>query len=159
MVIRPIKKSDDKRLGEIIRYNLKNNCLDIPGTAYFDDNIFNLSEYYLANPKERRYYVIEDDGGKTAGGMGFSKIDGFEDCAELQKLYFDDSIKGKGLSTKLMEMAEKDAKELGFKRLYIETHSNLKAAVGLYMKFGFREIKKPDFVVHDAMNLFYIKEI
>ena len=43
----------------------------------------------------------------------------------MQKLYLDDSAKGKGYSIELVSIAEKWAKDAGYKQLYLETHSNL----------------------------------
>lgn len=34
--------------------------------------------------------------GQIIGGAGFAEFEGLDDCAELQKLYLVDSVKGKG---------------------------------------------------------------
>ena len=47
MNYREICKADDAALADIIRSNLKANKLDVPGTAYFDDNLDHLSDFYL----------------------------------------------------------------------------------------------------------------
>ena len=46
MNFREIIKEDDRALAAIIRYNLKKHGMDIPGTAYFDESLSSLSEYY-----------------------------------------------------------------------------------------------------------------
>lgn len=43
--------------------------------------------------------------------------------------------------------------------MYLETHTNLQAAIHVYEKCGYRNIPKPDFVVHSAMNRFYLKNL
>ena len=43
-------------------------------------------------------------------------------------------------------------------RIYLEAHDNLEAAIHLYKKCGYREIDKPESVVHATMNRFFIKE-
>lgn len=159
MQFREITKADDSCMAEIVRYNLKNNGLAIPGTVYFDKELNELSRFYLAKPDKRRYYVVLDEDGNVSGGLGFAEVDDIDGCAEMQKLYFDDHIKGRGISRELMTFVEGKAKELGYNKLYLETHSNLKAAVSLYKKMGYLEIPKPDFVVHGAMNMFFMKEI
>lgn len=149
----------DALLADIIRNNLKKYSLDIPGTAYYDDNLNHLSEYYLADPKKRFYYLVTDDEGKLAGGIGLAEIDLFSDCCELQKLYLADEFKGKGLSYKMIALLENKARELGYKRIYLETHDNLAPAICVYEKCGFKQIEKPAGVVHATMNRFYLKEL
>ena len=58
-----------------------------------------------------------------------------------------------------MKIAEHWAKEAGYQQLYLETHSNLKVAMKLYEKLGFREIEKPETVVHGTMDHFYLKKL
>jgi putative acetyltransferase len=43
--------------------------------------------------------------------------------------------------------------------MYLETHDNLAAAIHVYEKAGYREIEKPEGVVHATMNRFFIKDI
>ena len=43
--------------------------------------------------------------------------------------------------------------------MYLETHTNLEAAIHLYEKAGFTEIEKPQSVVHTTMDRFFIKEL
>ena len=59
----------------------------------------------------------------------------------------------------LMKAVEEFAREKDYRKLYLETHSDLKAAVRLYEKIGFREIYRPAFVLHSTMNKFYMKEL
>ena len=158
MNYREICKADDAALADIIRSNLKANKLDIPGTAYFDDNLDHLSDFYLANEDERFYYIaLEDE--NVVGGIGLARLDFISECAELQKLYLADSAKGSGSGYTLIKMIEDKARELSYKRIYLETHSNLEAAIHVYEKSGYREIEKPEAVVHSSMDRFFIKEL
>ena len=149
----------DLDLAELIRVNLKNYSLDIPGTVYFDDNLNHLSDFYLADPERRYYFIVLDDEDKLVGGIGVAELGFFEDCCELQKLYLADEVKGAGLSYRLISMIEDKARELGYKRMYLETHDNLAPAIHVYEKAGYREIDKPDAVVHSTMNRFFLKEL
>lgn len=159
MKLRRIEKSDNKTIAGIIRTNLKAVGLDIPGTAYYDESLDNLSEYYLEDPQKRFYYIATDDEGKIIGGVGIADIRLFDDCAELQKLYLSDESKGKGLSPIMMKAIEDKALELGYKRIYLETHTTLEAAICLYEKLGYKCIEKPAGIVHSAMNRFYLKKL
>ena len=146
-------------IARIIRANLKAYRLDIPGTAYFDPELDCLSGFYGARPEKRRYFVLTDEAGEVVGGVGIGEFSGFENCAEVQKLYLSDPAKGRGLGKRLMETAEGFARSAGYGALYLETHTNLASAVGLYRKLGFRRIEKPAGVLHSTMNLFFIKDL
>ena len=158
-VIRTIVPSDDHEIAEIVRENLREFHLDIPGTAYFDTELDALSSFYSALPQKRKYFIVTDESGTVVGGAGIAEFDGLDSCAEIQKLYLSDSAKGKGLGKKLMQTAQDFAKAAGYKLLYLETHTNLETAVGLYEKLGFRQIDKPSFTLHSTMNRFYLKEL
>lgn len=156
--IRKITKSDNEIIASIVRTNLENYGLDIPGTAYFDPELNNLCAYYAANPDKRRYFVAEQDG-TVIGGVGVAEFLPIAKCAELQKIYLTDSAKGKGIGRQLLERALCFAKSAGYEKIYLETHSSLKEALILYEKSGFAQIKKLPDTLHNAMNLFYIKNL
>ena len=129
--IRDMMARDNESVAFLVRYNLKKHGLDIPGTVYFDSVVDNLYEYYSQ----------------------------FKDCAELQKLYLSDSVKGNGLGYELINYVEKKMIEKGYKYSYLETHDNLKAAIHIYEKSGYLRIDKPDSVMHGAMNVFFYKSL
>ena len=156
MNYRKLTKQDDQALAELIRDNLRKHHLDIPGTVYFDEGLDHLSVYY--DDPLRAYYVLIY-GDAVIGGVGFAEFGGFDDCCELQKLYLCDEHKGKGLGYDMMRFLEEKAWEYGYRRIYLETHTNLMAAIHLYEKCGYREIERPETVVHSTMNRFYLKEI
>ena len=149
----------DAALAALIRDNLKKHHLDIPGTAYFDAALDHLSGYYAAEPGKRAYFVLLDEAGTVAGGVGLAEFAPFEGCAELQKLYLADAVKGRGLGYALLDRVERAAREMGYKRLYLETHTNLRAAMHIYEKTGYVQIDRPDAVVHSTMDRFYLKEL
>ena len=158
VAIRPITAADDERMGGIARGNLAAFGLDIPGTAYFDPEIMHLSSYYAVAPERRAYFVAEDAGGSVLGGGGLAEFTPSEGTAELQKLYLADAAKGHGLGTRLVLLIEDRARELGYAHLYLETHSNLNAAIRLYEKLGYRRIE-PVSPSHAVMDHFYIKDL
>ncbi len=156
MTVQLISKEYDSPLAGLIRTNLEEFHLDIPGTAYYDESLDHLSEYYLADPDNRAYYCFLEDG-KLIGGVGLSRFEG--EICELQKLYLDPAFKGRGYGYVLMEHIENKAREMGFTQMYLETHTNLEAALHLYEKCGYRRIPRPDSVVHSTMNRFLIKNL
>lgn len=157
MKYREITEADNAAIAAIIRDNLKQFHLDIPGTAYFDAGLDHLSDYY--GKDERRYYVIEDDNGKVLGGIGYDRFEAMKDTAELQKLYLADETKGSGLGYELIDFIENRMREAGYRASYLETHETLQAAIHIYEKKGYKEIGRPEEVVHSAMNRFFMKEL
>ena len=159
MIYKKLTPAYDTAVAELVRRNLKAHHLDIPGTVYFDENLYHLSDFYNAEPDKRIYYVLLDGTNTVLGGVGLAEFEGIADCAELQKLYLDDSLKGRGLSYDMMKRVETSAQELGYKYMYLETHDNLKAAIHLYEKCGYKEIERPETMVHSTMNRFFLKEL
>ena len=158
IIYKKLTPAYDAAIAELVRKNLKAHRLDIPGTVYFDENLFHLSDFYDADPDRRVYYALTIDDA-VLGGIGLAEFEGLDDCAELQKLYLDDSVKGRGLSYDMIAKIETSAAKLGYKQIYLETHDNLKAAIHLYEKCGYKEIERPEAVVHSTMNRFFLKSL
>ena len=169
--IQALTAAFDAQLAALIRANLKAHGLDIPGTAYYDEGLDHLSEVYKGRPEEQGYWIlVEGEAGDRAdragdgspralGGVGLAKLAFMENCAELQKLYLADSVKGQGLGYRLLAFAEEQARAMGYQRIYLETHTNLQAAMHLYEKCGYQLIPRPEAVVHSTMDRFYLKEL
>ena len=48
---------------------------------------------------------------------------------------------------------------MGYREIYLETHSALTAAARLYERAGYQRIPRPAGVVHSAMDRFYRKTL
>ena len=148
-------EADNETIAAIVRDNLKQFGLDIPGTVYFDEGLDHLSDFY--GYEERRYFAVEDETGNVIGGIGFARFEPMKDTAELQKLYLTDSAKGSGIGYEMIEFIEDKMREAGYRQSYLETHDNLQAAIHIYEKSGYKEIERPKEVVHSTMNRFFLK--
>ena len=155
--MREMTAADDRAVAALVRSNLKKLGLDIPGTVYFDKELDHLSEYY--GKSDRRYFVLVSEHGEVIGGIGFAAFTALENTAELQKLYLDESMQGAGLGYEMLDFIETKMRKAGFKRSYLETHDNLKAAIHIYEKSGYILIDRPEEVVHSTMNRFYLKDL
>lgn len=156
---RTLNSSDDMQLAKIIRTNLERHHLNVPGTVYFDPELDHLSAFYGEKPEKRVYFVVLDEQNQVIGGVGAAEFDGIANCAELQKLYLDDSAKGKGYSKEMVRLVEDWARSAGYQNLYLETHTNFSVALKLYEKLGFHPIARPSTVQHGTMDHFYIKAL
>ena len=154
---REITEADNAAVAALVRKNLEQAGLDIPGTVYFDEGLDHLSDQY--GYADRRYFVVEDASGKVIGGIGFAGLESMKDTAELQKLYLDDSAKGSGLGYQMVDFIEGRMADAGYKVSYLETHDVLQAAIHIYEKSGYVEIDRPPEVVHSTMNRFFRKEL
>ena len=143
-------------MAAIVRAALKAHGLDIPGPAYFDEALDHLSVYY--DRPGRAYYVLLADGAVT-GGVGLAQFEGLRGCCELQKLYLSPAAQGRGLGYRMIRFIEERARALGYRQMYLETHTNLQAAIHEYERSGYRQIPRPAAVVHTTMDRFYIKEL
>lgn len=158
MKFRLITAKDDQTLAGIIRQQLKSHGLALTGTAYTDPELDHLSNFYQGT--KRRYYVVVNEDDQVLGGAGFAELAQTEGVAELQKLYLSPAAKGSGLSYQILDQVERGAKEAGFKQLYLETHTNLKAAIHIYEKAGFKLLDDPlTHPVHQTVDRFYLKDL
>lgn len=82
------------------------------------------------------FEILEDAKGSLFGTVGLFPIDA--ETVELRKMYFDKSLRGRGFGKKMLERMIQQACQLKFKRIYLETASVLREAIGLYEKYGFK---------------------
>lgn len=82
------------------------------------------------------FEILEDANGKLLGTVGLFPIDA--ETVELRKMYFDKTLRGRGFGKNTLERMIEKAREMKFKRIYLETANVLKEAVGLYEKHGFK---------------------
>jgi putative acetyltransferase len=75
------------------------------------------------------------------GGAGIAPLDGGEsDVCELRKMYFLPALRGLGAGAAAIARCLNAARELGFRRCYLETLTGMDAAQRLYLANGFRRI-------------------
>jgi putative acetyltransferase len=104
--------------------------------------------------------VVERDG-VVEGGGGVAPLEGGDaDTCELRKMYFLPSLRGLGAGAALMSRCLATARDLGFRRCYLETLSGMDAAMRLYERSGFHRIDGPMGATgHGGCNTFYLREL
>ncbi len=138
MQIRNITPKDNAEMAAVIRRSLEDFNAVKQGTVYFDETTDRLSDVFSA-PRSA-YYVIEIDG-QIAGGAGIFPTDGLPvDTCELVKMYVAKKYRGNGYGQTLLEKCFQQAREEGFKKMYIESMPELRNALGMYEKNGFEYI-------------------
>jgi len=143
MRIRPIRAEDDQQVYQLIRQDLEEFGIAEPGTAYADPYLPHLTAYY-ASHQPSAYWVLyeEAEPEKPLGSGGIAPIDFEHGICELQKLYLLPEARGKGGSKLIMEAAITYATQ-HYRQVYIESRSELKTALKLYQRYGFRELSGP----------------
>jgi putative acetyltransferase len=135
VIIRYIQTEDDKSLALIIRNALAEFKANKPGTVYFDETTDHLSEVFMATGSV--YFVATLNNEIIGGGGIYPTTNLDEGTCELVKLYLSPAGRGKGIGKLLMEKCLNAAKELGYKKVYLETMPELTIAIPMYEKFGF----------------------
>jgi putative acetyltransferase len=105
---------------------------------YGKDKYLNDIEKNYLNANGYFGVLIEKDTNEIVGTIGLIPID--NTTCELQKMYLAKKVRGKGFGKLMMDTAIHMAKELHYKRIVLETVSQLKDAIALYKKYGFIEI-------------------
>jgi len=140
-LIREIKPEDNPVIERIIKDIFHEFNMPLIGTAYEDKETPNMFESYQS--EKEAYYVIEENGVVYGGGGIKSLRDFEEDVCELQKMYFSPSIRGKGFGKMMFDKCMQAAKDFGYEKCYLESASQLKAAIHIYKKKGFIHLDKP----------------
>ena len=136
ITFRKIEKKDNTELAEVIRKVFREFKIDKPGTVYFDPTTDNL--YKLFGIPGCEYWIAEE-GGSIVGGCGVYPTPGLpEGCAELVKLYLSLVHRGRGIGWSLMEKTFDSARKFGYSQLYLESLPELKKALSLYERAGFK---------------------
>ena len=116
-------------------------------------NVAWISHYFELEPKDLE--VLDDPVGQVIGPGGhiLMAMEGGEaiGCValiampdggfEVAKMAVTEAHKGRGVGRELMAACIERARTVGAPRLYLETNSSLAPALGLYRRFGFREVQ------------------
>lgn len=157
-LIRPIAPRDDAAMASVIRSVMPEFGAVGSGFAISDPEVDWMSRAY-SEPR-CAYFVIERNGAVMGGG-GVAPLTGGEpDVCELRKMYFLPEVRGMGAGAAMMTHCLAAAREIGFKRCYLETLSGMDAAMRLYERTGFRKIGGPMGATgHGGCNTFYLMDL
>ncbi|MGP1994436.1 GNAT family N-acetyltransferase [Zobellia laminariae] len=139
--IRNIRKEDNEQVAALIRKVLLDLGAPKVGTAYADVTLDHMFENY---DKPRAAYFVVEENETILGCAGIAQLDNSEDnICELQKMYFLEEARGRGIGSEMLKKCLENAKEFNFKEIYLETMPYMKAAQKLYVRMGFEYIDKP----------------
>ena len=102
----------------------------------FDQELASLPGDYA--PPEGRLLLAEVEG-QTAACVALHKLE--TGICEMKRLYLRPQFRGKGLGRALAERIIAEARQIGYKRMRLDTvEPVMKDAVAMYRKLGFKEI-------------------
>lgn len=140
-IIRPITKEDNAQIAAVIRKVLVDLGVPKVGTAYADAALDMMFETY--DTPKATYFVVEDQG-TIIGGAGIAQLENYDGpVCELQKMYFLNQARGKGIGTAMMDRCLEEGRSFGFEKCYLETMPYMKAAQQLYQRTGFEYLEGP----------------
>lgn len=109
--------------------------LDI-GYQGIDDELAALPGHFTP-PSGRLVLAVES--GKPMGCAGLRRMDA--DICELKRMYVRPEFRGQGAGRALATKLIQDAKDIGYKRMRLDTGNFLKEAQSLYYSLGFKRIE------------------
>lgn len=141
MTIREIQKEDNQQIAAVIRQVFINDGYPKTGTAFADIQLDYMFETY---DKPKSIYFVIEDSGKLIGGAGIAQlVNSDEYICELQKMYFLNEARGKGIGHQMILKCLEKAKEFNYEKCYLETLPEMLAAQKLYKKVGFEYLNAP----------------
>ncbi len=151
---RPIRKEDNRVLPSIIERCLAEFGAGGEGYVTADPEFHTL---YQAYQDPRSSYTVVLRGGRVLGGGGVAPLKGGDETVcELQKMYLLPEARGFKVGQRIISICLATARELGYRRVYLETLHQMKAARSLYEKNGFVLMKGPHGATgHFGCDAFY----
>ncbi|WP_395045579.1 GNAT family N-acetyltransferase [Flavobacterium sp.] len=158
MTIRPIQIEDNHQIANVIRTVFISDNYPKTGTAFADEQLDFMFETY--NKPKSIYYIVEESG-RIIGGAGISQLENsIENICELQKMYFLQEARGKGIGMEMILKCLAKANEFGFEKCYLETLPEMLNAQILYKKVGFEYLCEPlGETGHSSCPVWMIKEL
>ena len=104
---------------------------------HYGEEVDHLKEKY--GPPAGRLYLAFCEG-EPAGCIGLRQLNA-ENC-EMKRLYVRPRFRGKGIGSMLVQRIIGDAKEIGYKNIFLDTLPFLQSALKLYKRCGFCETER-----------------
>ena len=105
-----------------------------PDPTGTDADLADFHGHYFARGGD--FVVLVDAAEQLVGTCGLFPLG--DGVVELRKMYLASPFRGRGQGRRLLDWALARARELGFRRMTLETASALRDAIALYERNGFR---------------------
>lgn len=141
LTIRPLELADVPALLTIIadsrrEYGIAERGVDLLEPA--DHALF------ATYQRQRTLYFVALLDGEVVGGAGVAPLSAADPLTcELQRMYLRKDARGRGIGDALLEQCLAAAKQFLFVRCYLETITQMQAAIEFYGRHGFRDLQEP----------------
>ena len=132
LLFRPARPEDGPAIRELVFSILRERGL--PTDAHTDDDLDDIYGHYFAVGGDFR--VLATEAGEIVGSIGLKPVE--KRTVELRKMYLRPAHRGHHHGRRMLEWAITRSRELGFKRMTLETAAVLKEAISLYTSHGFK---------------------
>ena len=156
--IEPINPNDDTAICQIIKRVGSEFGAIGEGFGPSDPEVLSMSAHYCDQQKSRYFVARVDD--IPVGGCGIAPFNLSEQVCELNKLFLLSHSRGFGIGRDLVGHCLEYARQQGFTRCYLDTLSNMKAAITLYEKLGFEHLPGPlSGTLHNGCDTWMLKPL
>jgi len=139
--IRPIELADVPALLEIIADSRREYGIAERGVELLEPADHAL---YATYQRQRTLYFVALLGGEIVGGAGVAPLSGADPLTcELQRMYLRADARGRGIGDALLERCLTAARQFLYVRCYLETITQMQAALEFYGRHGFRDLQAP----------------
>lgn len=141
LLIRPLELADVPALLTIMADSRREYGLAERGVELLEP----ADHALYANYQHRRtlYFVAVWRGG-IVGGAGAAPLSGSDPLTcELQRMYLRSDARGRGIGDALLQRCLAAAKQFLYVRCYLETVTQMHAALEFYGRHGFRDLQAP----------------
>jgi putative acetyltransferase len=158
ITLRPIKKSDNPKLAQIIKSTFDEFNAPRRGTVYSDPTTNNLFDLFQ---NKRSVCWVAKLNGEVVGACGIYPTKGLkEDTCELVKFYLAPHARSLGIGKMLIYQNEASAIDLGYQKIYLESLPQFENALHMYLKAGYKEVEKAlGDSGHSGCTIFMLKEL
>jgi putative acetyltransferase len=153
-IIRPLKQADNASVAAIIRQVMTEFACVGDGYSIEDPEV---NDMYRAYSEDNAAFFVIEKQGAVMGCGGFGPLVGANpSICELKKMYFLTELRGLGMGQKLLDRCIMEARNCGYKKMYLETVARMTAANQLYQKKGFVKLAAPEGTTgHSGCDAFY----
>jgi ribosomal protein S18 acetylase RimI-like enzyme len=113
------------------------------------------SEAYFARALSERAILVAEEGAALVGYVEFGavsipEVEARPGDQELDRLYVETTLQGRGLGRRLLDAALRDPRLAGARRVYLQVWEANERALRLYRAFGFETVGTTRFTVGEA---------
>jgi putative acetyltransferase len=139
--LRPIEPADVPALLDIIANTRREYGIADRGVEVLEPADHALFATYQ---RQRTLYFVALLGGEIVGGAGVAPLTGADPLTcELQRMYLRRDARGRGIGDALLERCLAAARQFLYVRCYLETITQMQAALEFYGRHGFRDLAAP----------------